>query len=393
MARIRPFRGLRYTAGAGDLEPLLAPPSTLLTPAERDRYVVRSLYNAVALAQPEGHGDDRSKFVRYARAAAHVAEWRRSDLLAVEDRPAFYRLVQKFGASPNVRTTLFAVAEPNDHLLVAEAANPTLREERLRLLEATRTVFEPTVALYQDPTGAAKQALAAAKSSAETVGGLDGLATSLERIDDPEAIAAIEDAFRDVTALLADNVEGYEAAVAFPGGTGVLLALTSIDDPAYVRLAVHRVVRRLPGGREGAVARLGGLFEVEEHHNRNLIRYVDRASDEGRAAFGMATEGGIGYLLTPKAAITGSAAVWLQEHVLGPIFGASASDGSLAFTDPIQAVRAADEGAAAAFVLPRPASTEVQDAARAGTPLPSRSAQTYPAVPTGLVYWSMGDDI
>lgn len=392
MARLRPFRGVRYTLAAGDLASLLAPPSSLLTPGERDRYAVRSPHSAVMVAQPEGHGDDRSKFVRYARAAAHLAEWRRAGVLASESRPALYRLVQRFGPEPSVRTTLLAVAEFDDHLQVAQSAVSGVREERLRLLEATRTVFEPTVALFEDPSGTATRSVVTVPATGESFGHLDGLSARLERIEEPEAIASIVNAFSDVTAFLTDNVEGYEAAAAFPGGTGCLLALTSIDDPAYVRLAVHRVLRRLPGGREGALARLANLFDVEEHHNRNLILYIDRASDEGRPAFGMATEGGLGYLLTPKAPVEGSAAVWLQEHVFGPIFGVTESDPTLAFTDPVQAVRAADEGAAAAFILPRSSRTEVQDVARTGGRLPARSAQTYPAVPTGLVYWSMGDD-
>ncbi len=393
MARIRPFRGLRYTLAAGGLDSLLAPPTLGLTPSDRDRYAVRNPHSAVMLAQPEGHGDDRSKFVRYARAAAHLAEGRRGGFLALEASPAFYRLTQRFGTQPTTRISLVAVADLQNDVRPVEAGSPKLREERLRLLEATRTVFEPTVALFEDPTGAILRAVRSAPATSESDANLDAVSAVLETIDDPDALATLENAFSAVPLLLADNVEAYEAAAAFPGGTGALVALSSLDEASFARLSVHRVLRRLPGGKEAALDRLAGLFEIEEHHNRNLILHIDRASDAGSVAFGMATEGGLGYLLKPRGPVEGPASIWIQDTVFGPVFNANEGDPSLMFTDPVQAVRAADEGAAAAFIMPRPAKDEIRDVARSGALLPARSAQTYPAVPTGLVYWSMGDDV
>ena len=63
----------------------------------------------------------------------------------------------------------------------------------------------------------------------------------------------------------------------------------------------------------------------------------------------------------------------------------------LYFSDPVQAARAANEGAAA-FILPPPNRGDVLESARRGALLPHHGALTYPPVPTGLVYWSMGDD-
>ena len=391
MARPRPFRGLRYTSAAGDLDALLSPPTAILTPAERERYANRSPRNVVAVAAPEGQGDDRSKFVRFARSAARLAEWRREGLLALEARPAFYRLVHRYGPDRTPRTALLAVVSPAD-LTPVEEGDPKLREDRLRLLEATQTVFEPTMAFYEDPDGSRLRTIAAAPAVAEATAALDHVDVVIEPIEDPDAIAAIVAAFADTVLLMADGVETAEAAEGFPGAKGVLVALASLDDPAYHRLPVHRVVRRLPGGVEGALVRLAESFEIEEHHNRNLVIYVDRARSQGRIAFGMATEGGRGFLLTPRHPLGATAAAWLQREVLGSRLGLSEADTTLVFTDPIQAVRAADEGAAAAFILPTPAPTELQDVHRQGVRLPAHSARSYPAVPAGFVFWPMGDD-
>ena len=68
MAAIRPFQGLRYSAQAGPLDSLTAPPYDVLSPAERDGYAVRNPHNVVHLTLPVSEEDDRSKFVKYARS-------------------------------------------------------------------------------------------------------------------------------------------------------------------------------------------------------------------------------------------------------------------------------------------------------------------------------------
>ena len=391
MARLRPFRGLRYTDTAGDLTDFLAPPARFLTPGRRESYANRSPYNATAVAMPEGHGDDRSKFVRYARAAAKLAEWRREGVLSRESTPSFYRLTQYFGTGPSVRTSLLALVEADSSLIPVVAVENGAREDRLRLLEATQTAFEAATGLYEDPDGMIAQRVKDAAASQESGVTEEGVGTKIERIDGPDAVAALVQAFAGVKVYLAEGVEGYEAASAFGGGSPTFVSLASLDDPAYVRIAAHRVLRRLPEGREAALLQLAALFDIEEHHNRNLIVYLDRLNAEGETGFGMATEGGLGYLLRPRTALDVPASAWLQREVFEALFGVRESDPNLLFSDPVQAIRAADEGAAAAFILPRPERTDVL-AAKRGILLPANAAQAIPAVPTGLVYAPLGDD-
>src|ERR1044072_9422809 len=141
MATIRPFRGLRYTVKAGHLDKLTAPPYDVLSPAERDAYAARNPHNVVHLTIPESHEDDRSKFVKYARSAALLADWRRNEVLAEEDQPAFYRYTQGFKI-PNTpdqfeRTALIALikTEPYEKgvVLPHEQTFPKHQEGRLRI--------------------------------------------------------------------------------------------------------------------------------------------------------------------------------------------------------------------------------------------------------------------
>lgn len=391
MARLRPFRGLRYTNAAGDASHLLSPPASTLTPSEREGFAVRDPRNSVSLAAPEGHSDDRSKYIRYARSAARLAEWRREGYLAVEERPSFYRLTQRFGSQGHLRTTVFAVVEPDEHLKVVLAMETRSREDRLRLLEATRTSFEPAVAYFSDPDGGLHDLVRSASASAESTASFETVSSTFETLDDPNAIERIVQAFSGVDLYIADGAEGYEASVEFGGGA--LVALASLDETAYSRLAVHRVARRLSRSREETLAAFADRFVIEEHHNRNLSHRIDEVTARGQTAFGMATEGGIGYLLIPKETITGTASAWLYREILGPVLNLSERDPSLFYTDPVQAIRATDEGATAAFILPRPGKMDIVNTASDGALLPAGSSRTYPPIPNGLAFWSKGDEV
>ena len=62
MAVIRPFQGLRYSAEAGTLGILTAPPYDVISEQERISFLTRSPHNIVHLTLPEQKPDDRSKF-------------------------------------------------------------------------------------------------------------------------------------------------------------------------------------------------------------------------------------------------------------------------------------------------------------------------------------------
>ncbi|MBI3722033.1 MAG: DUF1015 family protein [Fimbriimonas ginsengisoli] len=166
MAEIRPFQGLRFTPSAGPLDHLVAPPYDVLSEDDRDGYGARSPHNVVHLTLPEQRPDDRSKYIKYARSAAALAEWRREGLLA-PDPPSLYRYTQTFEVEhlggPFTRTSLIALikAEPYEKgvVLPHEQTFPKHKEDRLRLLEATRAHLECIFGLYEDAAGTVLGAL------------------------------------------------------------------------------------------------------------------------------------------------------------------------------------------------------------------------------------------
>jgi uncharacterized protein (DUF1015 family) len=68
MPTVKPFRALRYTAAAGPLDDLVAPPYDVISAEARIEYLARSPYNVVHLTLPDSEE----------QAASDLAAWRRA---------------------------------------------------------------------------------------------------------------------------------------------------------------------------------------------------------------------------------------------------------------------------------------------------------------------------
>ena len=149
MAEVRPFRAERYSERAGPLVDLVAPPYDVIGPEERREYLSRSPYNVVHLTLPDSEE----------QAARDLAAWREQQILAPDDGPAFWALSQSYVGPDGVSRTRNGVIvalrlEPYDRRIVLphERTHANVKEQRLRLLRATRTQLEPIFLLHDgDP--------------------------------------------------------------------------------------------------------------------------------------------------------------------------------------------------------------------------------------------------
>ncbi len=424
MATIRPFRGLRYTIKAGRLHRLTAPPYDVLSPAQRDSYAARSPFNIVHLTVPESRVDDRSKFVKYARSAAALAEWRREEVLAPEDEPAFYRYTQQFRI-PNTpdslqRTSLIALIkiEPyeNGIVLPHEQTFPKHKEDRLKILEATRSHLECIFGLFEDPDQSIHSALSSAPGDTrvETESD-DGVRQILDPITDPFETERLTLMLEDKKVWIADGHHRYETALTFRESMGqrdqvvpedfMMMALSSMSDPGLVLLPTHRVVSKLPISREVLLKKLGEQFELHETHSTRLMPSIEKARHEGGLAFGLATEGGRGVVLTAKnpdslvALVPGEHSLALKKldvsilHsvILDQLIGLPQSDLISYTRDSHEATKLVDEGATAAFLMNPPTVDDMRTIALGGEKMPQKSTYYYPKILSGLVLWSLSD--
>lgn len=424
MAEIRPFRGLRYDpARAGRLDTLIAPPYDVISPAQQEALYAASPYNIVRIELSREEGE-----ARYASAAALLAQWRQDGILVPEARPALYLYEQRFTLDGQTYRRRAIIARVRLEPFESGAIRPheyTLsgpKEDRLRLLEATRTQVSPVYALYRADRDDPLRGITM-PSSVVSATDLAGEEHRLAPIDDPEAHAAVAHYLRERPLYIADGHHRYETALRYRDQrraaattwTGdepenfVMMALTPHDDLGLVILPIHRLVHRpLPPGTPERLQRFFHLTLLPWNDEADEAAALERlrAYAAARPAFIAAgVYPGRLLLVTLRDAAAVAAlmpaersAAWralavnvLQYGVLQAALGidldAIAAGGVVSFTENArEALAEVRSGrAAAAFLLNPTRVEEVFAVADAGDRMPQKSTFFYPKLGTGLV--------
>ncbi len=260
MAEVAPLTPLRYDLTRVPLASVIAPPYDVISAAERKELFARHPNNVVRLELPEGEGD-----AKYANAAALLDEWVKSGVLMRDSEPAFYRYDQSFlppGASGGQTITrrgfLAAVRlHPFSERVVLphERTLSGPKEDRLKLLRATRTQVSPGFMLYADPRGELDAPLETGSVLTE-LATPDGVHHVLAKVTARDALVAVVDALRKSTLLIADGHHRYETSVAYRDEQGstaedaesryFMAFLVNGDDPNLVVFPTHRLIHSLP---------------------------------------------------------------------------------------------------------------------------------------------------
>ncbi len=425
MATIRPFQGLRFAVPSQRLAQIVAPPYDVISPKEREELAAQDPNNVVNLTLPEQRPDDRSKFVKYARSASTLEEWRREATLACEDAPAYYRYTQTF-AVPGLdqtftRTKLVATikVEPyaNQVVLPHEQTFPKHKEDRLRILEATRSHLECIFGLYEDPSQTIHNTVAS--SPAEPLYDLttssDGIRHVFEKISDPQACQAVTDLLADQKVWIADGHHRYETALAFREALGpkpgpvaedfMMMALCSISDPGLVLLPTHRILNPGTLKTEGLKDLMAEHFTVRDASNSHLMKEIEAVNKTGARAFGIALPGGTGFVaevanldaLVAQIAGPGGDPLKrldvsiLHRFVFEKLLGLTGHDFFTYTRIEQEATQAVDQGAPAAFLMNPPTVQDMKTIALGGDFMPQKSTYYYPKLLSGMVMWSLKD--
>lgn len=423
MAAIRPFQGLRYSAEAGPLGVLTAPPYDVISGQDRISFGMRSEHNVVHLTLPEQLPDDRSKFVKYARSSAALAEWRRDRTLLLEEKPAIYRYTQRFHIPRHgelTRTSIIALIKTEPYsagvVLPHEQTFPKHKEDRLRILEATRAHLESIFGLFEDPNGHIHDAIVKSpgQGAVETVSD-DGATQILEPITDPEAINHLAGLLEDKKVWIADGHHRYETARTFRENLGerdglvaedfMMIALSSMSDPGLVLLPTHRVLTDIPVDHETMLSRLSDLFTLTEAHNTRLMDAIETDRRSGRIAFGLVLPGGDGYVLEardPEAlfakvpgehtnALKRLDVTVLHSVIFDQLLAVPGLETIKYTRDSHEATTWVNEGDKAAFLMNPPTVEDMKTIALSGELMPQKSTYYFPKILSGLVMWNLND--
>lgn len=423
MAQIRPFRGLRYGATAGSLDSLVAPPYDVISPAQREALAAKNEHNAVMITLPESADDDRSKFIKYMRSASRIADWRREGVLQLEDKPTYYRYTQSFSVPGEpeklTRTSVIVLlkTEPYDKgvVLPHEQTFPKHKEDRLRLLEATRTHVESIYGLYEDPDGSIQNTVSTAPAT--EVGRLtseEGVEQVFELIQDEEVCRTFTQQLADKRLWIADGHHRYETACTFRESVGakdgivaedfMMMAIGSMADPGLVILPTHRIVPKLPCGLMELDQKFQAFFNTRRVANDQLMGELKRLQAPDTRAIGVALPGGVGLLLTldrPEDALN-----WIEgpeserlklldvsilhRVIFERLLGLTGLDFFSYTRDPDEALAAAKDGGSA-FLMNPPSNEDMKEIALGGEKMPQKSTYYFPKLLSGLVMWSLED--
>ncbi|MCS6919920.1 MAG: DUF1015 domain-containing protein [Fimbriimonadales bacterium] len=404
MATIRAFRATRF---ARLIPEVVAPPYDVIDEGLRAELAARNPYNIVHLTLPAGEDD------RYARAAQTLQHWLTDGVLREDPTPAIYRYTQQFyDPLTNTRRTrtgyfvlLHTVPYEQGVVLPHEHTFPGVKEDRFRLLQATRTHMETIFGLFED-TPAFQQAIAEClwEPLAQVEGDdlPEGNLHKLERISNPVEVARFERAFEGARVWIADGHHRYETALRFGqtyGSEGsperfLPILLVPLDDPGLVILPTHRILSETPpGAPDEWRARLSDAFELTPVAHETVVAQMAQHNGE---AIGFIWQGGA-WLIRPKAypAVTElpdaliRLDAWILHERVMPALGYK--DPAKTYTrsaeEAIEAVRSGT--AQAAFLLNPPPLRALQQIASAGGKMPHKSTYFHPKVLSGLILWQV----
>ena len=390
MPRFEPFPAIRFATE--DLAPVVAPPYDVLSDADVDSLEARSLHNIVRIDVPRGGKDC------YELAAKTMEAWLKEGILAVDEEPSFTIYRMRFTDSTGVRRDiagalggLEVVDLEAGGVLPHERTTAKASSDRLDLTRATAANLSPVWGLSL--SHGLTELLA---EPGEPLGAVteEGVEHVVERVTDPQRIAAIRDKLAADDVLIADGHHRYGVSRSYRNE--IREATGRTDTPAELTLAfvnelieeqlsvaaIHRLYADIAvGDLAQALARSFELVPTErpsdadlaDLHKQGLLILVSRD-----AAWQMQPR--------PRRfdGVRPLDGGWLETALADVPLTLSYQHG---LAETLQEV---DGGRASAAVLIRPVSVaEIERTAREGLLMPPKSTFFTPKLKTGFVIRSM----
>jgi uncharacterized protein (DUF1015 family) len=407
LAEIQAFRGILFDVAPGELGRVIAPPYDVIPPDYRDELYGRDPRNIVRVILNRHEGD-----AAYADAAAHFERFQAEGVLRRDEQPALYVLEQTFQAQDRTHTRRGLLArfraEPPETgaVLPHEQTRAAAKEDRYKLLLATRANFSPIFLMLSDPQRAFAAELRAAAHGAPALDVTDDgdVRQRLWRVTDPAAIERFRGHLR-ARAYIADGHHRYATALRYaatPGGTPFTLGyFTPLGDDGLVVLPYHRILSEGPT-LDQARAKLGELFEL--HDARGTHEAAEKvARSAARHAFALVQPGAGGLVAEARpaalellpadtpACLRALDTYFLHRAVLGPLLGVR--DEAVSYVHSLgEAEQAVGEDRCRLAVLLR--ATPVQqivDVSEARESMPAKSTFFHPKLPSGLVIHALAE--
>src|SRR5215468_11076649 len=158
MAKIYPFRSLRYTLERVPIEKVVTQPYDKISAEMQDRYYELHPNNIVRIVCGKSSPEDSDNNNVYTRAAGYLKQWREAGILQQLPEPAFFIYFQRFTVpgenETRTRKGFVGLGQLEDYankvVFPHERTLTGPKKDRLELLRHTRTQFEQIFMLYED---------------------------------------------------------------------------------------------------------------------------------------------------------------------------------------------------------------------------------------------------
>ena len=411
MVEVRPFKAIHYSEEVigKDLSKVITQPYDKIDSEMQNKYYERHEYNFVKLILPREEN-------RYEIAARRLKEWKTKGVFTRDDKPAMYIYTQEFDVRGKKYTRRGFIAAMRLHpfeekvVLPHEKTHKGPKEDRLRMLRATKTNLEAGFVLYRDD-GRVKEIIDEVVKGTPDFYGVDdfGTVTRLYRVDDESKIKIIQDVLKDEQVVIADGHHRYETAVYFRDEMRKnvgdwkdnqafnyrMTYMVSIDDPGLIVLPTHRLLlkRKIEDSEWEQIRK---YFTVEEIDIKEAEKYLSDRKDKNsfvvyqdRKAYGLELNGDVSKFMNPEwsDAYKSLDAVVLREvifkimNVVDPKI-----DEDIIYERWIEdAVSKVDKGIAkVAFMLNPTPPEKVLEVAKHLERMPQKTTDFYPKVISGF---------
>jgi uncharacterized protein (DUF1015 family) len=401
LAEIQPFAGILYRGVP--LEKVLAPPYDVIPPAYQEDLYARDPRNIVRVVLNRTPGD-----AGYEEAGETYRRWLAEGVLQRDAAPALYVLEQSF-AGPGGTLRRFGVLarfraeDPARRVILPhEHTRAAAKEDRWRVLLATKANFSPIFLMVPDPGARFSALLAEAISRPASVQYADDASVHhrVWRVDDPSLLARVSTLLGGAKAYIADGHHRHATALRYrdavgPDGAFTLGYFTPMDAPGLLVLPYHRILAEGPSLEEAA-RRLAGPFRVSPRPDAASAASAVAASaapwafalaEPGKGALVVEAEPAAEGLLPgdAPACLRALDTYFLHHAVLGPLLGVSETAVRYVHSQAeAEEALAAGECRLAALLRATPV-RQIVDVAEAGESMPAKSTFFHPKLPSGLV--------
>ncbi|MBN2369578.1 MAG: DUF1015 domain-containing protein [Vicinamibacteria bacterium] len=402
MPEIRPFHAHLYRCIA---EPtfadVLAPPYDVISSSHAETLAARHPNNVVRLILNREQGESG-----YARAGDLYRRWLFEGVCKVDSESALYLLEQRFtldGTTLARRGVLarFRAEDPaTGTIRPHEHTRREAREDRYKILKATRANFGPIFMMFPDPEAAFEGMTQAIFSSPPTTRFEDDehVKHRLWRVTHGDRIADLQSLLAGVPAYIADGHHRHATALRYrdetgPDGAWTLGYFTPSGAPGLVVLPYHRILR---GGLafDAASAALQECCELTPSRD---VRAAASAIARSSAPYAFAMANGAGRVVS---AASGAEArrflpddapeclraldVFFLDRAVLPLL---AGGGTIEYLHALEAVEAllAGDPKSLAFIMRATPIAQITAVADARESMPPKSTYFHPKLPSGLV--------